>query len=291
MVNARISDRSFPRYRRLRRMLRGMVTNVDIFLAQSEEDCKRLIAIGAPEDRIKVTGNMKFDAGAGTEAQFVGALRRALEDGGAGPVIICGSTVEGEEALLIPAIQAVRQRHPKAMLILAPRHPERFAAVAELLASAGLRYWLRSRWDGSSSLRGGVFLLDSIGELASLYSVAQIAFVGGSLVPRGGHNIIEPARAGTAILVGPHTENFRDIVSIFRRAGAIRVVGAGDLPHVLLDLLANEAERWELARRARQVVEAQLGATDRTVRVLKTLVCAPGEPARPGSLRAFNQAK
>jgi 3-deoxy-D-manno-octulosonic-acid transferase len=160
-------------------------------------------------------------------------------------------------------------------MILAPRHPERFAAVASLLDQMGIRWWRRSVWDGQS-IAGGVVLLDSIGELAALYGVADLAFVGGSLVPRGGHNILEPALYGVAIVVGNHTENFRDIVGLFQSRDAVRIVGPAELPLTFMELLANDSERAALGRRAAETVCSQTGATRRTLEALEGLLGKAG---------------
>jgi 3-deoxy-D-manno-octulosonic-acid transferase len=156
-------------------------------------------------------------------------------------------------------------------MMLAPRHPERFAGVASLLAQMSLRFWRRSEW-AEEDLAGGVLLLDTIGELSALYALADVAFVGGSLVPRGGHNIIEPAQHGVAIVVGNHTENFRDIVSLFQSRGAVKIVGPAELPLVFLDLLANEEARRGLGQRAAETMRSQTGATARTVAALQELL-------------------
>ena len=153
-------------------------------------------------------------------------------------MIVCGSTVEEEEGLLLRAFENVLASHPRAVMILAPRHPERFGEVAQLLEHLGIRFWRRSLWSGDP-IAGGVFLVDTIGELAALYALGDVAFVGGSLVPRGGHNIIEPAQHGVPIMVGNHTENFRDIVGLFQSQDAVRVVGPAEFPLVLMDLLSN----------------------------------------------------
>ena len=247
VVNARISDRSFPRYRRWRFLLTGVLQAVDLFLAQSEEDARRLRGIGAPAERVQVSGNLKFDVPPPPMPPIVASVRAAMRE--SGPVIVCGSTVEGEEPLLLRAFENILASHPQAAMILAPRHPERFAEVARLLESLGIHFWKRSLWSGGT-LTGGVLLVDTIGELAALYSLADIAFVGGSLVPRGGHNIIEPAKHGVAIVVGNHTENFRDIVGLFQSRDAIRVVGPAELPLVFMELISNPAARADLGRRA-----------------------------------------
>ncbi len=273
VVNARISDRSWPGYRRVRRIgiLASVLHNIDLFLAQTEEDARRLLDIGAPAERIEVSGNLKFDVAAPAPPAIVASLRSTFQQAGVGPVIVCGSTVEEEEGLLLLAFQNVLASHPRAIMILAPRHPERFAEVAQLLEHMGIRFWRRSLW-GGDSVAGGVFLVDTVGELASLYELGDVAFVGGSLVPRGGHNIIEPAQHGVPVIVGNHTENFRDIVGLFQSQDAIRVVGPAEFPLVLLDLLSNEAERVALGRRGAETLRSQMGATERTVKALERLL-------------------
>ena len=271
VVNARISDRSRPGYRRFRFILRRVLQNVDLFLAQTSEDASRLYDIGAPADRVQVCGNLKFDVSAPAPPPIVGSLRSHLQQAGAGPVLVCGSTVEGEEELLLRAFENVLASHPRAVMILAPRRPERFNEVAQLLQKLGIRFWRRSSWSGDA-ISGGVFMVDSIGELASLYALADVAFVGGSLVPRGGHNIIEPAQYGVAILVGKHTENFRDIVSLFQSQDAVRVVGSAELRGVFMDLLSNERERVALGRRGAEALRSQWGATERTLAALEKLL-------------------
>jgi 3-deoxy-D-manno-octulosonic-acid transferase len=186
----------------------------------------------------------------------------------AGPVLVCGSTVEDEEPPLLRAFENVRVSHPRAVMILAPRHPERFEGVASLLQQMGIPAHRRSRWQGEP-LAGGVFLVDTIGELAALYALADVAFVGGSLVPRGGHNIIEPAQHGVAIVTGNHTENFRDIVGLFQSRDAVRIVGLAELPLVLMHLLDDDVERMGLGRRAKETILSQMGATSRTLEALQ----------------------
>jgi 3-deoxy-D-manno-octulosonic-acid transferase len=159
-------------------------------------------------------------------------------------------------------------------MVLAPRHPERFPAVTALLEQMSIRSCRRSLWNGEP-LTGQVLLLDTIGELAALYAIADIAFVGGSLVPRGGHNIIEPAQHGVATLVGNHTENFRDIVNLFQSRDAVRIVGPAELPLVLLELLANDGERTALGRRAVETMRSQIGATTRSADELQRMMARP----------------
>jgi 3-deoxy-D-manno-octulosonic-acid transferase len=274
VVNARISDRSWPRYRRFRGLLRQLLAHVDLFLAQTAEDAARLRDIGASAERVRVAGNLKFDVPVPVPPAIVERVRHSLAADAAGPVLVCGSTVEGEETLLLKAFENVLVQRPRAMMILAPRHPERFPAVAALLGEMSVRFWRRSEWNGEG-LGGGVLLLDTIGELAALYALADVAFVGGSLVPRGGHNMIEPAQHGVATIVGNHTENFRDIVNLFQDQDAVRIVGPAELPLVLMELLANDAERRALGRRAAETMRMQVGATARTADALMELLARP----------------
>jgi 3-deoxy-D-manno-octulosonic-acid transferase len=268
IVNARVSDRSLPGYLRFRELLQRVMQNVDVFLAQSDEDAKRLIQIGAPAERVHVSGNLKFEVKPHVKPAIVETFTSALEREDIGPIIVAGSTLEGEEAMLLEMFRQVAARYPGALLVLAPRHPERFGPVASLLDASSLRWQLRSEWDGSRAIAGGVFLLDTIGELASLYDFSDIAFVGGSLVPRGGHNVLEAAQFGAAILVGPHTENFRDVVEVFRRADALRVVTPQSLTPVVLQLLEDQDERAALGTRAAAVMHSQQGATQKTIEAL-----------------------
>jgi 3-deoxy-D-manno-octulosonic-acid transferase len=255
-------------------ILPAVLDDIDLFLAQTDEDARRLCDIGASAERVGVSGNLKFDVAAPDPPAVVASLRAVFRQSGAGPVIVCGSTVGEEEGLLLLAFQNVLASHPQAVMILAPRHPERFGEVAQLLEQMGIRYWRRSLWSGDS-IAGGVLLVDTIGELASLYALGDVAFVGGSLVPRGGHNIIEPAQHGVPIIVGKHTENFRDIVGLFQSKEAVRVVGPAEFPLVLMDLLSNEADRIALGRRAAETLRSQMGATERTVKALERLLELP----------------
>ena len=270
VVNARISDRSLPGYLRFRRWLRPVLENIDLFLAQTSEDERRLVEIGAAANRVRVAGNLKFDVTPPVEVPLVAQLREALAKTGAEPVLVCGSTMEGEEPLLMRGFENVLASHPKAVMVLAPRHPERFEKVAGLLQRLGTKYWRRSEWHGEP-VSGGVFLLDSIGELASAYSLADLAFVGGSLVAHGGHNILEPAQFGVAIVTGISYQNFRDIVERFLQNQAVRTVGAAELPLVFMELVDSPEERKALGQRALETLRQQMGATKRVVEALAEL--------------------
>jgi len=271
VVNARISDRSLPGYLRFRRWLRPVLKNIDLFLAQTDEDARRLVEIGTLAERVRVSGNLKFDVPPPAETALVAQLREALTQAGASPVLVCGSTMEGEESLLMRGFENVLASHPKAVMVLAPRHPERFDRVASLLQQLGTKHWRRSQWQGEP-VSGGVFLLDSIGELASAYSLADLAFVGGSLVSYGGHNILEPALFGVATVVGTSYQNFRDIVALFEQNQAVRIVGAAELPLVFMELVDSPEQRREFGQRALQTLRQQMGATERTLQALAELI-------------------
>ena len=275
VINCRISDRSLPGYKRLQSWIPGLLKrtldNVDRFLAQTEQDRDRLIEIGAAGPKITVAGNLKFDVAPPPTPKIVSSLRESFRHTATEPVLVCGSTLEDEEGSLLSTFPNILAHHSKAVMILAPRHPERFAQVGELVEKLGFRLWRRSLWSGEP-LAGGVFLLDSIGELAAVYSLATVAFVGGSLVPRGGHNILEPALYGVPIVTGNHYENFRDVVNFFAARNGVRVVGLAELPLVFIELIENAGERAKLGRNAVAALESQRGATNRTVAALLELM-------------------
>jgi len=271
LVNGRISPRSFGRYRRIVRFLRPVLAQVDLFLMQEEAHVVRIVAMGAPAERTHALGSLKYDAV--SEPPPNPALHRLL--GGAcaqGPLWIAGSTVAGEEPMVLQALARVRERLPTTRLVLAPRHPERFDEVASLVLSRGLQCARRSRLDGAWC-DGDVMLLDTLGELAPAYAHATVVFVGGSLVPRGGHNILEAAVLGKAIVVGPHMENFQQIADDFRQAGAlVRVSSAEELGSVVTRLLTEASEREAVGAAARQLMESRRGALDRSVDMLARLL-------------------
>lgn len=273
IVNARISDRSFPRYRMFRWFFSQVLAEVDLFLTQTEDDARRLKEIGAARERVQVIGNLKFDVRSASGTRLAEELRRVL---GKDPlVVVCGSTTDGEEELLLQAFQEILAQFPAARMVIAPRHPERFDKVAGLIASLDLAMVRRSAWAGGPLPAKCVFLLDSLGELASVYALADVAFVGGSLLPGvGGHNILEPAQRAVPIVVGPNTFNFREIVRIFERAGAVTVVTAGSLSRELRHLLGDREERRRLGQLAHELFLQNTGATERTLQALQSLLSA-----------------
>jgi 3-deoxy-D-manno-octulosonic-acid transferase len=271
LVNGRISPRSFPRYLRARRFLRSVLAEIDLFLMQGETHGERIRALGAPTERVQVTGNLKFDAV--VPERLPERLARLLQGAPPRPLWVAGSTVGGEEELVLSAFHRVRERVPEARLLVAPRHPERFAAVPPLVETAGFRCLRRSALDPLAWRNGEVLLLDTLGELAQVYALASVVFVGGSLVPSGGHNILEPAVAGKAVVVGPHMENFQEIADEFRAEGAmVQVASPDELAREVSALLLDEDRRRSLGERARDVVGRNRGAVSRTADALATLL-------------------
>ncbi len=271
LVNGRISPRSFPRYHRVRRVLGRVLCEVDLFLMQGEPHAERIRALGAPADRVQVTGNLKFDAV--EPGRLPERLARLLQGGAPRPLWVAGSTVGGEEELVLSAFHRVRERVPQARLLVAPRHPERFSAVPALVEAAGFRCLRRSALDPAAWRDGEVLLLDSLGELSQVYSLASVVFVGGSLVPAGGHNILEPAVSGRAVVVGPHMENFQEIADQFRSENAlVQVASADELAREVSALLLDGERRRGLGERARGLVDRNRGAVSRTADALSSLL-------------------
>ena len=284
VVNARISDRSWPRYLRLRTLWRPFLGRLSAVLAQSETDAERLRAIGCSPERVGVAGNLKFDVRAACEAEATTHLK---ELGRGLRFVVAGSTLDGEEAALLEAWPRLLEVDAQLVMVLAPRHPERFANVAALLEHSGIPWVRRSDWQTLpvATLQplspGQIVLLDTIGELASVYSLASVAFVGGSLIPAGGHNPLEPAQFSVSIAMGPHYANFRAIVDDLLAQQALRIATKEDLAPVIVRLLQNPAEAATMGARARQVFDLQAGATGRCVAALRELLHAGASMKEP----------
>jgi len=272
VVNARISDRSWPRYRRLRALWRPWLSKLAVALAQTELDAERLNQLGCANATVR--GNLKFDIRATQEAEATRLLRANLAPGLR--LLVAGSTLEGEEAHLLAAWPDVVATHPNLAMVLAPRHPERFPAVATLLDRSGIKGRRRSEWTTGTLSPGEILLLDTIGELASVYSLAAVAFVGGSLVPAGGHNPLEPAQFAVPIVMGEHFSNFRAIGEALLARQALKITTPGNLAATIAKLLSDEANAKQIGLRAREVFEGQAGATARTVRALQQILAASG---------------
>jgi 3-deoxy-D-manno-octulosonic-acid transferase len=219
-----------------------------------------------------VAGNLKYDVRTAVANALTESLRANLPTDAA--VVVCGSTLEGEERMLLDAWPTVLAAEPRAVMVLAPRHPDRFATVAALIAERSFPVQKASefRQHPTPVLPGSVFLLDTIGDLASVYSLGTLAFVGGSLIPSGGHNPLEPAQFGVPVLVGPSFQNFREIVDAMQSSDAIRIVPAEILTVTIVDMLRHTSETQKLGERGREVFESQSGATKRTVAALQRLL-------------------
>lgn len=273
VVNGRLSPRSFPRYRLVRWWFGSVLRCVRLFCMQSVRDAERIVALGAPADRVRVTGNLKYDFPGLERAVDVAAVRRTLGLEEGRRLVVAGSTHRGEEEAVVDAFRKATEGRSDLCLLLAPRHPERLDEVERLVRRAGLPCVRRSRAADTPPRNGGVILLDTMGELASLYAAASLVFVGGSLIPHGGQNILEPAAHGRPVIHGPHMANFAEMRDRFQEAGAaIQVKDATSLLRAMERLLdaPGEAERMGMAGRG--IVAAERGATERTADLVDALL-------------------
>jgi len=279
LVNARLSERSYRGYRRLRPFMRRVFAHVDCVCAQSQADADRFCLIGAAPGRVVVTGNLKFDAKPPAVGVLADRLQRVLQNAARSPVLVAASTMPSEEEPVLDAWKAVRQRHPHALMILAPRHPNRCEGVGQMLLQRGVSFVRRSALMESDAelisqlVTAEVLLLDTIGELAGLFQVADVVFMGGSLVPAGGHNLLEPAYWAKTVIFGPHMENFRDAAELFlAERAALQVQDSVGLARCLLSVLGDDARRNQTGRQAQQLLERESGATRRVLDQLAPLL-------------------
>jgi 3-deoxy-D-manno-octulosonic-acid transferase len=277
VVNGRISRRSFPRYRAIRPFFRRVLADIDRFCVQGEETAGRLLALGADASRVTITGSLKFDSLDARTLPGRGPARvlRFFRVSPGRPVFIAGSTMKGEDDTVIRAFNRVRSTAggTSPLLVIAARHPERFGEVERLCRAEGLLTVRRSELPIDGEPRCDAVVLDTIGELAALYQIATAVFVGGSLVPAGGHNILEPALYGKPILFGPHMENFAEIADAFLANGAAVQVRTGrQLEEEVVALMGDPVRRARLGAAARALVEANRGANDRTLAVIADLL-------------------
>ncbi len=288
LVNGRISSRSYPRYRLARPFFRRVLRHIDRFCMQSEESARRIIDIGADRQRVIVTGSLKFDSleipGASAGDRGRNRVLRYFRIAPGRPVIIAASTLKGEEQHVLDAFQRIRATMTGALLIIAPRKPERFDDAERLARRAGWKVARRSELRVDAEPRHDVVILDTIGELAQLYQIATAVFVGGSLVDAGGHNILEPAVFGKPIVFGPYMQNFGEIARTFLDNGAaIQVRNGRELEPVLLDLLGDPVRRASLGAAARALVEANRGARNKSLAAIAQVLPPddPGNVVRP----------
>jgi 3-deoxy-D-manno-octulosonic-acid transferase len=270
VVNGRISQDAFGRYRRVRGLLRPLIGPISLVLAREQADADRFAALGMSKDRIRVLGNVKYDLERDpSPLEWTGAARELAADR---PIVVAGSTMEGEEAMLLDALVQLRERGTEPFVVLAPRHPERFDEVAELLDARNAAFVRRSRLDAIGG-RAELLLLDTIGELARAYQLASVAFIGGSLVETGGHNPLEPAVWGVPVLSGPQVFNFQEVYEEMTAAGGAQIVnGTGELAAALDSWLADPETARLAGEAGLRVVEANRGATSRTIDALLELM-------------------
>jgi 3-deoxy-D-manno-octulosonic-acid transferase len=288
IVNGRVSARSFPRYRLLAPLMRHVLADVDAFCMQSDEGARRITVMGADPARVTVTGSLKFDAVHVPPPSAHGRPRervlRFFRLAGRRPVVVAGSTRRGEERPVLQAFRRIKATQPQALLILAPRHTDRFTEVMHIARGEGFATARRTELAIDADPRADVVVLDTIGELAQVYQLATVAFVGGSLVPTGGHNILEPAVYGRPVVFGPSMTNFAEIAEMFlERGAAVQVHSEHELEETLITLMGDSVRRAAIGAAARALVDANRGATERTVDVLLRLL------PRPAVVRPFRR--
>jgi 3-deoxy-D-manno-octulosonic-acid transferase len=279
ILNGRLSERSFEGYRKLGWLFRRVLGNVSSIGAQTPEDARRYAELRGEGRGVASTGNMKFDMATPVPAPGLASLMSRVREAG-GRWLVAGSTHEGEEAAVLDGFARARRTLPNLHLVIAPRHPERFDRVERLCAESGLAVMRRTACpDDVAPADFTVLLLDTVGELAGAYAMADVAFVGGSLVPVGGHNILEPACFGVPVVTGPHTQNFREMVSLFIRAEAVKVAESADaLGTTFVGLLCDQEAAGRMGKRGRDLMLSCQGATSRNV----SLVLESAGVARDG---------
>lgn len=281
IVNGRLSEKSFGRYAKVRSFIRSVLADVDLALMQGEADARRIAELGMDHARTVTTGNLKYDLSpASDERETSESLNSRFQISNLSPLIVAASTHYPEENLILEAFRKLHESlDTKPRLLIAPRHPERFDEVAETIKSAGFSLSRRSEPASPTDKTADVILLDSIGELRAAYALAEVVFVGGSLIPHGGQNVLEPAAEGKAIVTGPHTFNFAAIVDqMIERHALIRLPATNNdsetiklLASEIRELIANPAERQRLGRNAKTVVEENRGATRKTIDLLEKM--------------------
>jgi 3-deoxy-D-manno-octulosonic-acid transferase len=280
VLNGRISDKSFGRYKKIRSFIARVLNDLTVAAMQSDQDASRIRELGLNDDRVVVTGNVKFDSAEGVaDEKLTSTIRDRFAFGDGRRLIVAASTHDPEEAIVIEAFRKVRALHNQPRLLIAPRHPERFSEVASLLANSEFSIAVRSATPNSSDAVADIVLLDSIGELGAVYALADIAFVGGSIAEHGGHNLIEPAAHGVCTITGPHTSNFAAITTALLAEGAlVQLDNANDLgaelAQAITQLLSDEERRLHIGERAQTVCESNRGATNRTLNLLIPILSA-----------------
>jgi 3-deoxy-D-manno-octulosonic-acid transferase len=285
LLNGRISDRSFRRYKRIRPFISRVLNNLTFAIMQSEQDAKRIRELGFANNRIVAAGNLKFDsAGTAADDKITNQIRERFRFADDRPLFVAASTHDPEEAVILNAFRVVRGSQANVRLLLAPRHPERFAEVASLLTASEFSVARGSARAVNDDAFADVVLLDSIGELSAVFPLAEIAFIGGSIAAHGGHNVIEPAAHGVCTITGPHTSNFAAIVKAMLAERALVQMSetaepAAELARIINELLTDSKRRANIGERARAVCDANRGATARTLELLSSILDARGTTA------------
>ncbi len=285
LVNGRISSRSYPRYKIAKPFFKNVLADVDRFCMQTEEAARRVIDIGADPAKVVVTGSLKFDSldvpGVLTlDGRGQNRVLRYFRMTSGRPVVVAGSTMREEEQIVLQAFRRIKASTANPLLVLAPRHPERFAEVAQLARDQAFVTAKRSDLQIDAEPRADVVVLDTIGELAQVYQIATAVFVGGSLVDTGGHNVLEPAVFGKPIVFGPYMHNFKEIAAAFvAQDAAIQVTNPHGLEEALLGLLTDPVQRARLGAAARALVESNRGAKDKCLAMIAQLL-----PLRGGTM-------
>ena len=293
LINGRISSRSYPRYRLIRPLFRRVLGHVDRFCVQGEESKRRLIDLGAEPARIVVTGSLKFDSldapGMLSRTRPRDRVLRFFRMPPSRVVIVAGSTMRDEERAMFRAFRRIKDVCADPLLIVAPRHPERFGDAVNLAQQAALLAMRRTELPIDDEPRAEVIVLDTIGELAQVYQLATVVFVGGSLVDVGGHNILEPAVFGKPIVFGPHMQNFAEIAQTFlANDAAVQVQSERELEDALVNLLTDPVRRARIGAAARALVESNRGARDRSLAAIAELL--PAERSDRGVVMPFRPA-
>jgi 3-deoxy-D-manno-octulosonic-acid transferase len=272
IVNGRISDSSFSRYMKFRWFFRPILERVTLFLMQSDEDARRILELGARPETVKVTGNMKYDR----VPEAVSLPDDVGKWAGRGFLLVAGSTHAGEEEIILDAVRNASDK--RILLALVPRHPERFDDVVELLDQRNVSFTRYSEIEAGRPVEGSVVLVDAMGVLDGFYALADVAFVGGSLVPIGGHNLLEPAMHGVPVLTGPYTHNFREITVYLTRENACRIVKTREeFSSILEEFLDNEDLRRRTGQAANVFSESAIGASERNYRAIRLFLGNEGD--------------
>jgi len=272
ILNGRISKRSYRGYSRIRSLMKRLLDNVDYFYMQGNGDAERIISLGADKQKVGVMGNFKFDLEVNPSAglQWMDNIK--------GRILLAASTHKGEDEMVLDAYSTVRLSFPDVRLIIAPRHPERFNEVAELINRKGLKYIRRSEIDQRSADNGqrttdnDVILLDTVGELSGVFSKVSMAFIGGSLVPVGGHNVLEPAYWSKPVLFGPHMDNFPVADEFIERSAAIMVKDPKDIAENVILLLSDDNRALRMGQNARAIFDSNSGAVKKAVGLIRGFI-------------------